>query len=210
MLVEPFVRSNSDSNLNLLYANLGWFFLENISSGHLLATRLTSLILKTYSNISEEPFTVYQDILENQKHIKLQLNGLAGIYGWFNIDNNKIYIGSAKDLGKRPFKHLYESSHTNQHLYNAIQKYSLNKFLLVIFLVRNQSKLVTKPQLIQMEDYYLSSIPFGESRSVSPEAYTSLGYKHSDHAKSLIKFSKLGKNMSDRRIRGIRRIRRSN
>jgi hypothetical protein len=61
-----------------------------------------------------------------------------------------------------------------------------------------------------MEDYYLSSIPFGESRSVSPEAYTSLGYKHSDHAKSLIKFSKLGKNMSDRRIRGIRRIRRSN
>jgi len=78
---------------------------------------LTSLISKTYPSLSEEPFAAYGDVLGNQRPLGAQSIGLIDIYGWFDMDNNEIYIGSAKNLGKRPFKHLYTSSHTNPHLF---------------------------------------------------------------------------------------------
>ena len=91
---------------------------------------LTSLILKTYPSLFVEPVFVFCAILETQKLIKSHLSDFSGIYGIWNLENKQIYIGSAKDLSKLPFQHLYKSSSTNKHLYNAIQKYSLNNFLL--------------------------------------------------------------------------------
>jgi group I intron endonuclease len=130
----------------------------------------------------------------NQKMIKQPLKNLSGIYGWMNIKNKKIYIGSALDLSHRPFKHLNHSS--NQHLENALNKYGLENFVLIIFVVINHKDLVTKKELMEFENYFISSFDKNQLYNILDLAYSSVGYKHTLEAKIKIKNARLGKSHS--------------
>lgn len=55
----------------------------------------------------------------------------SGIYKIINKKNNKLYIGSGKNLNDRKRSHftsLKQNSHNNQHLQNAWNKYGQNAF----------------------------------------------------------------------------------
>ena len=48
----------------------------------------------------------------------------------------------------RPFRHINKSSHTNKYLYNSIQKYGLENFILIIFaLVETKTNSTIKSEL---------------------------------------------------------------
>ena len=54
-----------------------------------------------------------------------------GIYKIINIINNKVYIGSSKNIYKRIMSHFQElikGSHQNKHLQNSFDKYGINSF----------------------------------------------------------------------------------
>lgn len=59
----------------------------------------------------------------------------SGIYGILNIINNKIYIGSSKNISSRLSRHFYDlnrNNHHNQYLQNAYNKYGKESFQKII------------------------------------------------------------------------------
>lgn len=59
----------------------------------------------------------------------------AGIYRITNINNSKIYIGSAKNLAKRQTQHfsnLKHNRHTNKYLQNSYNKNGVDSFVFEI------------------------------------------------------------------------------
>jgi group I intron endonuclease len=135
---------------------------------------------------------VYENAKEGLKKVRLQFKGIAGFYGLLNLKTGQIYIGSAKDLAKRPEQHTFSSKITNVYLWNAIQKYGLHSFCLVIFGVLGPSSKVNKKDLIIGEDIYLSTINSSILYNFLLKAYNSLGYKHSAEAIIKIKTAATG------------------
>ncbi len=84
----------------------------------------------------------------------LKMKRITGIYKITNTINNKIYIGSSKDIATRFKNHLKgfkNNSHPNKHLLAAINKYGLNSFCFSI-LEECQEKV-----LFQKEQQYIDS-----------------------------------------------------
>lgn len=77
-----------------------------------------------------------------------------GIYGILNIINNKIYIGSSKNLSRRKREHFNElrsNKHSNKYLQRAFNKYGENNFKFL--------KLETNIEidnLIERENYWVN------------------------------------------------------
>lgn len=84
----------------------------------------------------------------------------SGIYRFTNIQNNKIYIGSAKNLRKRFTQHLSNlrlNKHHSQHLQNAWNKYGEDNFKYdIIEFVEDISILLIR------EQYYLDTLLFAQ------------------------------------------------
>lgn len=84
----------------------------------------------------------------------------SGIYRFTNISNNKIYIGSAKNLRKRFGKHLSNlrlNKHHSKHFQNAWNKYGENSFEYdIIEFVEDVSNLLIR------EQYYLDTLLFAQ------------------------------------------------
>lgn len=138
-------------------------------------TKYNIIPVKTYKNITKEKHLIY---LEN-KH-------KPGIYCWHNINNNKIYIGSASDLRYRLYNYLsisYLKRYTlnyNSLIYKAILKYGYNEFHLHIL------KYCEINELIKWEQYYLNILK--PKYNILKKARSSLGFKHSDETR--LKFIK--------------------
>jgi len=85
----------------------------------------------------------------------------SGIYKIVNLVNNKIYIGSAKNLNKRWKRHLADlknQSHHNIHLQRSWEKHGESKF---IFEIIEYVEDVTS--LYEREQYYIDTLqPFNE------------------------------------------------
>lgn len=76
----------------------------------------------------------------------------CGVYCIRNIANNKVYIGSSEDIGRRWWRHkadLNKNKHSNLHLQNAWNKYGKNYFELS--LVEECSILL----LVSKEDFWM-------------------------------------------------------
>lgn len=61
----------------------------------------------------------------------MYIHNMKGIYIIKNLVNNKIYIGSSKNINKRLTVHksrLFGNTHINKHLQNAYNKYGINNF----------------------------------------------------------------------------------
>lgn len=106
---------------------------------------------------------------------------LSGIYWILNTINNKIYIGSSKDLYIRKRKHferLKKGNHTNNHLQNAYNKYGKETFEFEILITCDPTLLLWYEQqfIDQCKPEY----------NILSRAYSNIGYHHSDEAKKKI------------------------
>lgn len=81
-----------------------------------------------------------------------KLPKISGIYGIRNLVNNKIYIGSSKNIHKRMVHHkslLKNNKHFNVYLQYSYNKYGIENF--VFFVIQACDKL----DLLKMEDFYI-------------------------------------------------------
>ena len=88
-------------------------------------------------------------------------NKICGVYKIKNIINNKIYVGSSKDIKNRWYQHknlLDNGIHGNRHLQNAWDKYGDENFKFEIIEE-------CEPAIqFEREQFYLNTLdPFGEN-----------------------------------------------
>jgi group I intron endonuclease len=59
----------------------------------------------------------------------------AGIYGWVNLVNGKVYVGSTDNLARRKYHHIAKlkvGKHPNTHLQSAWNGYGVNNFEFIV------------------------------------------------------------------------------
>jgi group I intron endonuclease len=119
----------------------------------------------------------------------------SGVYCWYNTVNEKIYIGSSKDIEGRKLgheKHLREGRHGNKHLQAAWNCYSEAVFLFVILLETDD--------LIAQEQHYIDMMKATDSEygyNICPIAYSTSGCTMSEESRAKISASLTGKRHSE-------------
>lgn len=125
------------------------------------------------------------------KHSNLKHFNCSGIYIIRNLINNKIYIGSAKNIKQRLHEHksmLRRNSHHSNYLQNSYNKYK-NYFLFSILENCEINNLISREQY--WLNYYLSYNKL-YGYNVSPKAYSSLNRKASNETKLKMSISHKG------------------
>lgn len=122
---------------------------------------------------------------------------MTGIYCIFsNIDKNKIYIGSAKNITTRIKRHLSElknNKHNNKKMQNYFNKHSLDNFNYRVLVLCSEEELIVK------EQFYLDFLkPYF---NVLKKAYSLEGYKHTEYSKIRISIKNKGRKMTEEQIK---------
>lgn len=102
---------------------------------------------------------------------------IAGIYCFCNEKQQKIYIGSAKNLGQRIKVHL-KGKETNKNLKNSIEKNGIESFSVIILEKLCPTSEIDKKTLLEREDYYLTKWPKKFLYNKSLKAGSNLGYRY--------------------------------
>lgn len=147
-------------------------------------------------NLFEKPVEILDGNLpETFQGFKKKYANQSGIYAWVHKQSLKTYVGSATNLSTRPFRHLYFSTATNSHFKNALKKYGVESFALVLLKVLGKSIEISSLELQQAEDIYLNMI--SNKYNILEKAYTSKGYKHTFESLEKIRQSRLGTSLSE-------------
>lgn len=105
----------------------------------------------------------------------------SGIYRITNVEDGKVYIGSAVNFANRWSTHRYtlsKGTHPNRHLQNAWNKYGASAF---VFEVLEE---VEEDRLLEREQYYLDQLfENGNHYNVTPAAGSHLGAKRSPESR---------------------------
>jgi len=116
------------------------------------------------------------------------------IYQITNIINSKIYLGSAKYFAGRKGNHYYKlrnNKHHNKHLQNSYNKYGdVFKFEIIEY--------CSSENLVEREQYYIDTL--NPDYNILKEAFSSLGYKHTEKCKRKMSLNRKGKQNSLGRI----------
>lgn len=86
--------------------------------------------------------------------ISENLKGVGGVYQITNLINNKIYIGSTKDLFERNSCHIRRSNqpYHNEELYQEIREFGIENFTFtVIEIVEKENIRLAKEQALIMQ-----------------------------------------------------------
>jgi group I intron endonuclease len=129
---------------------------------------------------------------KNLKAAKLALKGLSGIYAIVHVPTGCAYIGSSVDIGRRLNSHIYDYS-TNIHLRNSLNKHGLNEFIFCVL------EKCAREQLISREQHFLDilfSIPEELRYNFLANAYSLLGYRHTEEALAKISEAMTGRTLS--------------
>lgn len=106
----------------------------------------------------------------------------SGIYLIRNVINNKLYIGSAKNLYMRRqyhFSALRKGRHDNQRLQNAFNKYGEYAFSFCAI-----ERVYDVNKLIEREQYWIDTLGVCEwGYNISPTACSQLGFKFSKESR---------------------------
>lgn len=109
------------------------------------------------------------------------------IYQWMNLINGKIYVGSAWNGSVRLLSYWTPSVlNRNLSIYNNLNKYGHNNFMLIILEDLGSTGSVTKNYMLNREQFYLNILfsKYPECRlNNSPTAGNILGFKHTDKFK---------------------------
>jgi hypothetical protein len=129
----------------------------------------------------------------------------SGIYKITNTANNKIYIGSSKNIIKRKNKHFLELSsnrHCNKKLQNSFNKYKRDKFTFEI-IEECDIKI-----LIEREQFYIDLLK--PQFNIRLKAESNAGLKLSEEHKKIISEANKGKKLSKETIKKIIKTRKEN
>lgn len=83
------------------------------------------------------------------KHAQENIPRKSGVYGIRNLINNKLYVGSSKNLKKRIIAHkcgLNKNKHPNEYLQKSYNKYGLHNFLFFTIELCDTAKLYEREQ----------------------------------------------------------------
>ncbi len=124
----------------------------------------------------------------------------TGVYKITCLENNKIYIGSSKDIDSRFKTHvqkLENKKHINSHLQNAWNLYTKQKFKFEIIEFCEEKELITREQFwMDKTKCYNRNIGF----NACIKADRPTGYKHDNIAKEKMSKAKLGISQSKETI----------
>lgn len=121
-----------------------------------------------------------------------------GIYLIINLYNNKIYVGSSKNLWERKLSHfrdLRNQKHKNIYLQNSYNKYGKEYFIMVMI-----EKVEDKKDLISREQYWIDILDACNKNiayNICPNAENKLGHKHSEETKKKMSKSMTGIKRTD-------------
>ena len=127
----------------------------------------------------------------------------CGIYKITNKLTNKIYVGSSislKNRKKRHFHNLKNNAHNNVYLQRAYNKVKKEvdpldakdyfKWEILEELVRHSDKVLLKKEILEVEQRYIDSLKACYPKigyNIIKIAGSSLGYKHSEKTKKLMR-----------------------
>lgn len=119
----------------------------------------------------------------------------SGIYKIINVDNKKVYIGSAVDLHARIGAHmrmLRRGVHINVKLQRAWDKYGAEVFAFSVV-----EYVIDKSMLIEREQYWIDFYNSAKAGyNIAPKAGSLLGHKMSDEAKAKMSKAHAGRVVS--------------
>lgn len=139
------------------------------------------------------PIISYLNADLNKTTIIKQNKSKSGIYRWVNVTNNKDYVGSSINLGRR-FKEYYNYNHISQvrrnvPIHSALLKYGYSSFKLEILEYCDINNLLNR------EQYYIDTLK--PKYNVLKKAGSWLGSKHSESTKRLFSIIRLGHRPSE-------------
>lgn len=118
------------------------------------------------------------------KSYRILLKEKGGIYSCINLVNGNQYIGSAKDFYLRLNEHL-DNRKSNIALQKAFVKYGLDQFKFCVYeYFTYQSKIISHEALTDLETAYINRFNFDNLYNFKATATSSLGYKHTEEARS--------------------------
>lgn len=109
--------------------------------------------------------------------ILLKLPSISCIYVFVCFIDGKQYIGSAQDISHRMGEH-FNGVKSNVRLQRAIRKHGINNFIFVVYELAPYHK----PDILLLEDLYLSLIHPDLLYNFRLSATSMLGYKHTAEA----------------------------
>jgi hypothetical protein len=130
-----------------------------------------------------------------RKEISSYLKGKTGIYCFWNKSNGKFYIGSGVVLDRRVnlyFQNSWLMRHSNMIIVNAILKYGINNFSLIIL------EFCDKENLLSRETAFISTLD--PVYNIYKIAGSPLGYKHTPQSIAKIRKGALGRTFSKETI----------
>lgn len=147
-------------------------FIHNTTSTKNDLNNLNQNISSTKCNIVS-PIKSYINAEQLKKIILKENNNKSGVYRWVNNFNQKSYIGSGVNLGKRLGSYFNESelNRNSRPIKDALIKYGHMEFTLDIL------EYCPKSELINREQYYIDIL--NPEYNILKTAYSILGYRHS-------------------------------
>lgn len=122
-----------------------------------------------------------------------------GVYKILNTENNKVYIGSSKNINKRFQDHKWELNkgiHINKHLQHSWNKYGSDKFLFEIIEIIDDDTNKTNEFLRNLETKYILKFKSFDSNfgyNIVKGGLGSLGIKCSEEKREKISNSNKGR-----------------
>jgi group I intron endonuclease len=142
-----------------------------------------------------KPIKVYKNFKEEKSQLKTDQKDKIGIYCLVNLINGNIYIGSSVNIGQRMTNYLNNTflktnKNKNMPIIQALLKYGQENFALLIV------EYVYIENLSVRETYYITHfLPY---YNVLKEGYSSLGYKHTEITKKMLRELALNRKHSDK------------
>jgi len=155
------------------------------NSQNKLLSRAANNSRRFYSTTTpnNNPAVIYPNADLDKTKILLENKKKAGVYLWKNLLNNKTYVGSSTDLGRRLGFYFTISALMNHQskskIYSAILKYGYSNFSLEIL------EYCAPEDCIGREQYYMDL--FKPSYNILPRAGSSLGSKRTFKPETIAK-----------------------
>ena len=123
----------------------------------------------------------------------------SGVYKIENLVDNKVYIGSSKNILKRFARHknqLHKNLHHCSYLQNAYNKYGKEKFRFSVIEYCSIEDLLCK------EQYYIDAL--SPEYNVLKVAGSPTGYKHTDESKKKMVIARSKRVLSEKEMDRIK------
>jgi group I intron endonuclease len=165
-------------NIDIVNNDVGFYLIYSLNCIIINSKPYGPHILPKYLN---KPVRVYKPNLDRNL-IGTDNRNRTVIYQWINLINGKMYVGSAWNGSRRLLSYWTPSVLIKKFLiYNSINYYGHNNFMLIILEDLGKTGTVTKEFMLLREQFYLNILFSNYSLltlNSSPTAETTLGFKH--------------------------------